>query len=422
LVTDRIRKIYERNVNVYASLQTMQPIRVFVTGFVNRPGLYDGLSSDSPLYYLDKAGGIDPARGSYIDLKVMRSGRTHKVINLYDFLLTGKMEYFQMVDGDTILVGPAKHRIAIDGKVDNPYQFEFSDQKLTGEQIIDMARPLPDATHAIVRRMTGNKEKSMYLTLTELRQGEFFPGDNIEFTYDKKKSTIVVRVEGEFSGEQIQVMPENATLAQLLQKVTLNPRADIAAIQLFRLSIAERQKELIAASLDNLQTKIMKQQALSTKEDKQLEPTELESLAKFIKNAKHVEPKGQIVVGGNADLNSVFLEDGDTIKIPSRTPLVMTHGEVRFPSVLVLDESKTAKYYIDKSAGFSDHADAANVLVIHNDGVAQQIPLSYKPVAGDEIIVMPKVEAHTMHFVKDVSQVLFQLGMASRVVTLLRVF
>ena len=31
-----------------------------------RPGLYGGLSSDSVLYYLDRAGGIDPDRGSYL--------------------------------------------------------------------------------------------------------------------------------------------------------------------------------------------------------------------------------------------------------------------------------------------------------------------------------------------------------------------
>lgn len=421
LVTDRIRKIYEHNVNVYASLQTMQPIRVFVTGFVKRPGLYDGLSSDSPLYYLDKAGGIDSMRGSYIDLKVMRSGRVHKVLNLYDFLLTGKMEYFQMVDGDTILVGPAKNRIAINGRVDNPYQFEFSDQKLTGEQIIQMARPLPDATHAVVRRMTGNKEKSMYLTLSELREGEFYPGDTVEFTYDKKKSTIVVRLEGEFSGEQIQVLPQDATLANLLQRITLNPRSDVSSVQLFRTSIAHRQKEMISALLDNLQNKIMRQRAL-TVEDAEMRSKELASLSGFIENAKKAQPKGQIVVGSNANFNNIFLEDGDTVRIPSKTPLVMTHGEVRFPSVLVHDPNKTVKHYVEQSAGFSENADPSNLLVVHNDGMAEEISLSYKPISGDEIIVMPKVEIRTFQIVKDVSQVLFQLGMASRVVTLLRAF
>lgn len=51
-----VRRTFRANVFSYASLAEAQPVRVFVGGFVNRPGLYNGTSMDSLLHYLDQAG------------------------------------------------------------------------------------------------------------------------------------------------------------------------------------------------------------------------------------------------------------------------------------------------------------------------------------------------------------------------------
>ena len=82
-----ISRTYRANVEVYAALANAQPVRVFVTGFVTQPGLYGGTSGDSVISYIDKAGGVDPERGSYIDILIKRNGKTVSRVNLYDFLL-----------------------------------------------------------------------------------------------------------------------------------------------------------------------------------------------------------------------------------------------------------------------------------------------------------------------------------------------
>ena len=43
-----VRRIFRNNVNSYATLAAAQPVRVFVGGFVQRPGLYSGTSMDDP--------------------------------------------------------------------------------------------------------------------------------------------------------------------------------------------------------------------------------------------------------------------------------------------------------------------------------------------------------------------------------------
>ena len=47
---------------IYASLAAAQPVRIFVSGFVRRPGLYGGTSLASLLHYLDQAGGVGELR------------------------------------------------------------------------------------------------------------------------------------------------------------------------------------------------------------------------------------------------------------------------------------------------------------------------------------------------------------------------
>lgn len=91
VVRDAVKRVFQNNVNVYANLEVSQPVKVFVTGFVRRPGLYNGLSSDSLLTYLDKAGGVDPSRGSFLDIRLLRNGKVRQMVNLYDFLFQGRL-------------------------------------------------------------------------------------------------------------------------------------------------------------------------------------------------------------------------------------------------------------------------------------------------------------------------------------------
>ena len=64
LVASKIGDVFTNNVNTYVNLLTATPVSVFVTGPVIRPGQYAGQSSDSILYFLKRAGGIDSDRGS----------------------------------------------------------------------------------------------------------------------------------------------------------------------------------------------------------------------------------------------------------------------------------------------------------------------------------------------------------------------
>jgi len=151
-IEDAVKKVYKKNVFVYASLDSYQPVSVFVTGAVNKPGLYEGLSSDSVIQFIDKAKGIDAKSGSYRNIKVLRQNKEIYHVDLYTFLLSGSLELFQFHMGDVIVVESVQNYIEIKGDVKRPYRFEMTRNYVTLEEILRVVLPNPTLTNFTVTK------------------------------------------------------------------------------------------------------------------------------------------------------------------------------------------------------------------------------------------------------------------------------
>src|SRR3546814_12010898 len=90
VVDGAVSRVFRSNVFSYASLASAQPVRVFVGGFVHRPGAYAGTSMDSLLHYIDQAGGIDPDRGPFLELEVKLGSTVRPTPHNHVFLLLGE--------------------------------------------------------------------------------------------------------------------------------------------------------------------------------------------------------------------------------------------------------------------------------------------------------------------------------------------
>ncbi len=86
-----IESVYQRNAKVYVTLASAAPVNVFVTGAVIAPGQYAQPSTSSVIKFLQASGGIDPRRGSYRNIQVLRDGREIANVDLYAFLLHGEL-------------------------------------------------------------------------------------------------------------------------------------------------------------------------------------------------------------------------------------------------------------------------------------------------------------------------------------------
>lgn len=414
LVTSKVKEVYQANVNVYASLVQAQPVKVFVTGYVRNPGLYGGVASDSLLSYLSKAGGVDSDRGSYVDIVVKRGNRVRSQVNLYDFLLNGNLALSQFSDGDTIVVGPRQHTFSIEGDVFNSYDFEFANSSIPVTEALSWARPKPGATHMTIIRQQGTMKRSEYFPLSSAPGRSLQDGDKLVVSSDRYAGTIQVRIEGAHSGEHAVVLPYGATMRQVLAQVRPNSMSQMDAIQLYRRSVALRQKEMLDVSLQKLEQASLSAQS-STQEEARLRMQEAQLVSRFVAKARTVVPKGEVVLN-EKNIDSVLLEDGDVISIPEKTSLVMVHGEVLFPNAVSWEKGLDPEEYIEKCGGLTQKSGNSKIIVIRQNGEALNADDVKEMRPGDEIMVLPKYDSKNIEVSRGISTILYQLAVAAKVI------
>ena len=105
---------------VALSVSRLRTVRVYVVGYVQRPGAYDISSLSTPLNALYAAGG-PTASGSMRVVKHYRGTTLISQQDLYDLLISGVRSAIEHLEpGDTIMVPPAGPQVGISGAVRRP--------------------------------------------------------------------------------------------------------------------------------------------------------------------------------------------------------------------------------------------------------------------------------------------------------------
>lgn len=408
-----IRDVYRSNVEVYATLEASQPVRVFVTGFIRAPGMYPGVSADSVLGFLRRAGGIDTARGSYIDIRLIRGGEERASFNFYEFLIDGQLEPVQIQDGDTIVVGGRHNAARVSGDVFNRFGFEFEGSEISARDLLRLARPRPDATHVSVVHKVGTRQFSEYHSIDELDGVFLRAGDELAVVTDRRISTILVRIDGAIDSSRVLTLPYGSTIEDALAKVTPKPEATPRAVQLFRQSVAERQREMLEISLRVLERSALTSRSM-TMEEAALRGREADQIIEFIDRARQVQPRGQVVLAGREAVMGTLLEDGDVMVIPERSSIVMIHGEVTHPTAIAYDSRSTVSDYVKLAGGTMQRSGDTRILLMRQDGTFVESGRA-KPNPGDEIFVLPAVGARSLEVARGISEILFQIAVVANV-------
>jgi hypothetical protein len=335
-------------------------------------------------------------------------------------LTKGEIPQVQFTDGDVIFVSPVDNRLVVDGLVSNPYQFEFSGETMSGNYLKHIARPLETATHFTVQRSLGEKASALTYDIDTLPKIELQAGDKVTFSADRQKASILVKIEGEHDGAGFVSFPYGTSLGELYESLTFNSYSDSGKIQLFRESTRVRQKAAILESLQRLESNVLSARS-STSEESQLRLNEADLLLKFIDRAALVEPLGQVILNDD-NWRSIRLEDEDKIVIPGSSSIIAVQGEVNFPNTQVFDDFDRVKDYIKRAGGFTQNADKDRILILRLNGEIQMTHdkfikfSSAKLYPGDEIIVLPSVDRKRLPVFRDLSQVIYNIAIATKVV------
>lgn len=409
-----IRAVYPEEVQVYTNLQGVQPVGIYVTGYVKNPGRYAGTPSDSLLYFLDQAGGIDKDLGSYRQVRVVRDGRTVATVDLYNFLLHGEIARPQFRDGDTIVVQERGPAVAVTGDVHREYRYELIGDRLTGAKVSELARLNSGVSHVLLRGTRAQGPVAQYFTLDEFARQQVQSGDELTYSADQRGETIVVQIEGSYYGPSRYALPRDARLGELLDAIAVpKGMTAVESISIRRESVAIQQATALQDSLNRLETAYLGAQS-STNDEAQIRVREAELIQKFVERARQLQPSGRLVVAHDDRISDIRLQDGDLITIPEVSDSILISGEVIVPQAVVFKPGMSAKDYIEGAGGFTQRADEGHILVVRQNGAV----VSAKDVAlrtGDEILVMPEVPTKNLPLATAISQILFQIAVATKV-------
>jgi protein involved in polysaccharide export with SLBB domain len=424
IVTQNIKAVYTNNVSIYVNLLTVTPVSVFVAGPVIRPGQYAGLASDSVLFYLKQAGGVDAHRGSYRKIRILRNNETIANYDLYDFLKEGKLAAFSFKDDDVVLVEEQGPMVTVEGSARYPFRFELQSEKSAGTDLMYYARPLAKTSHVAI---TGSRQAgpiSVYLPITEFDQFSVSDGDTVLFNDDIRANVISVQISGSYKGPSFYTLKKDARLLDLLSYVEVEPeQANFGAIYIKRKSVKEQQKLLIEASLQRLERSIFTAPASSDGEAR-IRAQEAELVSQFVARARLIEPLGKVIVSDNGRVANIRLEQGDEIVIPAHSDLIQVAGEVLMPQAIVYNSNAAISDYIAWAGGFSERADDDSIAIVHANGLTTFLSSSdrgmfgsekAKLTAGDQILVLPKIDTKVLQGVKDITQIIYQIAVAAKV-------
>ncbi len=411
-----IRRIYRRNFSVYTNLLTAAPVAVYVTGGVRRPGRYAGVPSDSALFFLDQAGGIDASLGSYRNIVILRAGKPLATIDLYKFILSGELPQVQFTDGDTILVHGRGPVVEVRGAAAAPALLEFDKAQITGAEVLDIIPHAARATEVTVVGVRGGRPYGETMSIAQVRTASFVNGDVLEFGDDGLSDTILVHLEGEFRGNTVLSVLRGSRLVDVLNYIEVDPDlADTSAIHLRRRSVARAQKQSIENSLFRLQQSALL--ALSnTAVEVEIRTKEAELMQRFIDSARLIQPLGRVVIAREGELLNPRLEQGDVIVIPPYSNVIRVGGEVQMTQALLYDAKLRVRDYVELAGGYTGRADAGKAIILHADASVTSGDEDAFIRPGDEILIPPRVDRKLLQNAVDLTSVIYQIAVSAAVV------
>ncbi len=145
----------------------------------------------------------------------------------------------------------------------------------------------------------------------------------------------------------------------------------------------------------------------------------LEAGAQLLTELRNADATGRLVISLDTAQRlagtqyDIVLEDGDRLHVPKRPDFVMVMGQVNNQTAFQYEKGKRSSYYVNLAGGTTRFSDRGNMYIVKADGSVQRSRGS-RIEPGDVIIIPEKLERFTgMQFMLDISQVLYQIGLAA---------
>ena len=384
------------------SLVNLRSIEIFVTGNAKNPGSYvmNPLSTISNVLF--NSGGPTDA-GSLRNIELKRNNKLVGIYDFYELFIKGNTnQNLKIQSGDALLINPVSKSIKIFGEVNRPAIYELKEDE-NFINLLNFASGLnlyADENRIVVTRISSIGDTLREeLTISEAKNLILSDGDSV-FIHRKNFIALdsnndqlnIVSIKGEVKNPGSYPLQPGERLSDLILKAGgFSEQAYIEAGIFLRQKVAEKEKEALSATADQLEDGIVSSITTGSLQDMGDASLALDLLGKIIKRLKEAEPIGRIVatfdldqLENNEDLNLILL-DKDQVIIPKKSSTVSVTGQVLAPATFVHSENLSVYDYVGLAGGFTDAAAEDQLLVILPNGQALR-PSSFFKFKQDKIL------------------------------------
>lgn len=315
-----------RSSRVKLTVGQTKTIMVNVMGEVKAPGTYTLSAFATVFHALYMAGGTNDL-GTLRNIKVYRNNRLVTVVDIYDYILNGKLTgNVRLADNDVIVVGPYDCLVTITGKVKRPMIYEMKKNESVNSLLKYSGGFAGDAYKKSVRvnRKTG-REHSVY---------------NVEeFDYSS------FRIDDGDSVNVDSILPRYANTVEL--------KGAVFRPGMYNLGEQVNSVRTLIQSAEGLTEDAFTARAVMhrMKADRNLEVISVDIAG--------------ILAGKVPDIP---LKENDVLFIPTRQDKIQERtitirGEVQYPGTYKYADNETLEDFVLQAGGLTDKASTVNVMV-----------------------------------------------------------
>jgi protein involved in polysaccharide export with SLBB domain len=441
VISRRVGQVF-RNYQISVSLGQIRSVRVYLTGYVKRPGVYTVGGLSSVVNALMRSGGPASA-GSLRSIELRRGKDVITRYDLYDLLLKGDRSADRVVqNGDVIHVGPIGPQVALVGSVNRPAIFEMK----PGEKVADIVAmaggftAVADRNRLAIERLD-DRSKTRITQLSLPEDSAQAPGSGdvlrafsaVEATQPVARQNKRVRIEGEVLKPGEYVLPPGVTTRMAVGLAGgLTPNAYVYGTELTRESVRVAQQQSYDRALRDMETEFARasatQRAISADEAATFEQRST-ATSRLIEKLRQVRPTGRIVLQLDPDASTIPdlpIEDGDRVYVPARPTTVSVFGSVFNSGAFLLESGRTVGDVLNLAGGPTRGSDPGSTFVLRPNGsVLSQLQRSsffglvggvtkIKAEPGDTVFVPEMMNKTTWtQDLKEWTQIMYQFGIGA---------
>lgn len=430
-----------RQFDLAVSMGALRQIRVYVTGFVVKPGVHLVSGAAGVTQVLAAAGG-PTAVGSLRQVQLRRQGQLVETVDFYDLFQRGQLARdIPLQPGDVLHVPAAGVQVGVIGAVQQQAVLELK----AGETAADALRmaggfaPIANNERAVVVGLGRNAPARELLIAqaasTALKAGEVL---RVHSVADLNQPTLQgakrIRVEGEVARPGDYVLPATATLRDAVAAAGgLTEQAYPFGAEFNRESIRIQQLDAYERTLREMEAEFTR--AAVTRRDTlgpppdEPNPNQPIIHTRLVERLRQVRPSGRVVLQMRPEareLPAMGLEDGDRLYVPARTAAISVYGSVFNTGTYALLDNRTLGDYLLQAGGPRRGADEQGVFVLRADGsVVSNRPDSswwrnsstvqkLAALPGDTVFVPEELDkVRTTTLLKDWALILSQFGLGA---------